>query len=200
MRIILVRHGETEANHKGIYSGWTNYDLTTKGKKQAEKLGKILKNENIDDIFVSPLKRVKDTAQVIANELDKDINIIESLKELGFGIFEGKTNKELQTEYKEDYDKWVNDYINYKIPEGESLQELYDRVDEFLKTLTNTDKTYLVVTHGGVIRTIITILLNMDLEKMWNFKTSPGSLIEIEYNDGFGVLTKLLNTINEKIT
>jgi len=51
LKLILVRHGETKANEKGIYSGWTNYELTSKGKKQVEELGKILRNEEIDDIL-----------------------------------------------------------------------------------------------------------------------------------------------------
>lgn len=191
MRLILVRHGETEANVNGVYSGWTNYHLTEKGKKQVKRLVNILVEENIDVIYSSPSERTLDTARNIGSLLNLEVNIKENIRELNFGIFEGKTNKEIQDEFQRDYKAWVEDFVNFRIPKGESLQDLYTRINSLLTDIKGTDKTYLFVTHGGVIQTIITMLLGLELKKMWNFKAPPGCLVEIEYKDGFGILTKL---------
>lgn len=196
MKLIMVRHGETEANVSGIYSGWTNYSLTAKGEKQVKKVVEYLKHENIDVIYSSPLDRALKIAKAIADETNKDIEIVDSLREINFGIFEGKTHEEIKRDHKDEYKNWSEDYVNYRVSQGESLRDLHDRINEFVNELkkTNEDKTYLLVTHGGTIGVLITILLGLDMEKMWNFKIPPGSVAEIEYNQGFGVLAKLINT------
>lgn len=196
MKLIIVRHGETEANVKGIYSGWTDYRLTDKGENQAKQATKHLKGEYIDAIYSSPMERTLKTAKNIAREMNKDIKIIDNLKEVNFGMFEGKTHKEISKDYKKEYDDWTADYVNYRISQGESLKDLHDRINDFIYELKmdSKDKTYLLVTHGGVIRVLITIVLGIDIEKMWNFKVPPGALVEIEYNQGFGILTRLIRS------
>ncbi len=193
LKLILVRHGETKANAHGIYSGWTNYDLTSKGEAQIKKVAELLKDEDIDIIYSSPLQRALTTAKAIAERLNKEIVTNEKMKEFNFGIFEGKTNKEISTQFKKEYENWTSDYINYRIPQGECLKDLYDRVNEFINDLKSSDKTYLIVTHGGIIQAVITILLDIDLNKIWSFRIRPGCLVEIEWNDGIGILNKLLN-------
>ena len=195
MKLIMVRHGESQANVKGIYSGWTDYDLTERGKEQAEKAGEYLKNINIDKIYSSPIKRALKTAQIISSQINKDIKIIDDLKEINFGIFDGKTHKEIIKVYKDEYENWVKNYIKHRISQGESLEDLYNRINNFINKLKkdNNDKTYLIVTHGGVIQVLITILLDLDIEKMWNFKIPTGAIVEVEYNEDFGILTKLIS-------
>ncbi len=196
MKLIMVRHGETEANISGIYSGWTNYNLTVKGEKQVKNVLQHLKDEDIDIIFSSPMERTLKIAKAISDETNKDIEIVDDLKEINFGIFEGKTHEEICRDHKDEYDSWSADYVNYRVSQGESLRDLHNRINKFVNELKKLyeDKTCLLVTHGGVIRVLITILLGLDIEKMWNFKTPPGSVVEVEYNKDFGVLTKLVNT------
>lgn len=72
MKIILVRHGETVANENKIFSGWTDYPLTERGKIQCRRLADCLKSyEDIDRIYASPLLRAKTTAKYIARSLKK---------------------------------------------------------------------------------------------------------------------------------
>ncbi|WP_425446713.1 alpha-ribazole phosphatase [Dethiothermospora halolimnae] len=188
MKLILLRHGETMANKNKRYSGWTDYDLTEKGKKQVDAGIEKIIGEDIDYIYSSPLKRTLYTANIIGSKFNKEVKVDNRLKELNFGIFEGKTYKEIRNEYKEESKRWIDDYVNYRIPEGESLMDVHSRIANFLGEIKNTDKTYVVVTHSGVIGVILTTLLDLKLEKMWNFKIDPGCVVKMEYNDGFGVL------------
>jgi len=192
MRFILARHGETEANVGGIYSGWTDFPLTDKGKKQIKKLGKALKRyEDIECIYSSPLQRALSTAKAISKVIDKQIHTVDCLKEMNFGVFDGKTGDEIQGQYQTEWKMWIEDYVNYRIPEGENLIDVYDRIIEFIDSLKNKEGTCLIVTHGGIIQTIITYLLDIGLDKMWHFQCPPAGYAEIEYSDNFGFIRRL---------
>jgi len=192
MRLVLARHGQTEANIGGIYSGWTDFPLTDKGKKQIEKLGESLRRyEDIECIYSSPLPRALSTAKAISKIIDKQIHTIDCLKEMNFGVFDGKTGDEIQDQYQNEWKLWNEDYVNYRIPEGENLIDVYDRIIEFVDSIKNKEGTYLIVTHGGIIQTIITYLLDLELNKMWHFQCPPAGYVEIEYNNNFGFLKRL---------
>lgn len=192
MRFILARHGETEANKGGIFSGWTDFPLTNEGKKQIKKLGKELKRyEDIECVYSSPLPRALSTAKAIAGIIEKEIHTEDCLKEMNFGVFDGKTFSEIQSQYEVEWKMWNDDYINYRIPDGENLIDVYERIVEFIDRLKNNDGTCVIVTHGGIIQTIITYLLDLGLDKMWHFQCPPAGYVEIEYNDNFGFLRRL---------
>ncbi|WP_427339678.1 alpha-ribazole phosphatase [Caloranaerobacter sp. DY30410] len=192
MKLILVRHGETQANIDKLYSGWTDFPLTDRGKEQVKNLLEILSKENIDTIYSSPLSRALVTAEIISKHIGKKIYVSEKLKEMNFGIFEGKSYKEISETYHLEWEKWINDNIKYRIPNGESLIDMYNRVTQFIDKLKDKDGTFLLVTHAGVIRIVITYLLNLNIDEMWHFKILPGGLVEILYENDFGVLTKLI--------
>lgn len=195
MRLILIRHVETIANAQKKYIGKTKSNYTDKGKKQIEKILKSLENESVDKIYSSPLPRAFKLANKISYSLEKDIKTESALEEFNFGVFENKTYKEVKSDYKEEWNGWINDYISYKIPKGESLKEVYIRVSKFIDSLKDTNKTFVLVTHGGIIQTIMTYLLDLEIDDRWHFKIPPGSIVEIEFENNFGILTKL-NTNN----
>lgn len=192
MELILLRHPETIANKEKLYIGQTESKYTDKGKEQ---FNNILVNfdYDIDYIYTSPMNRCKLLAKELSGKLDKEFELIESLNEINFGIFEGKNYKEVQKTHPDAWQNWIMDYINYTIPEGESLSELYKRVEEFLNILKKKDGKYLLITHGGVIQTIITLLLDLDIDDRWHFKISEGGLVEISYVDDYGVMKNLIN-------
>lgn len=192
MQIILVRHVETDANLNGMFSGWTDYPVTSRGKAQRIKVGKALKPyENVKKIYSSPLMRTRFTSEHISRVLKKKIYYREELKEVSFGIFEGKTGEYIEANHKEIWDSWNADFVNYSVPEGESIQDLKDRVMPFLNHIIEKDEDCVIVSHGAVIQTIVTQLLNFDLKDMWRFQFKNGSYTEIEYNEGFAFLKKL---------
>ncbi|KLO22304.1 alpha-ribazole phosphatase [Marinitoga sp. 1197] len=191
MNLILIRHGETEANVKKIYSGWSDFPLTKKGKIQIEIIKEKIRDKKIDKIYSSPLKRSYYTALEVAKIFNIKVEKREELKEINFGYFEGKNIETIQREYENEYIKWIRDYKNFIFPGGESFIEFYNRVVNFIEKKKNENKTYLIVSHCGVIRIIIVYLLRLDIDKMWNFSCDFGSLIEIEYKNNFGILKKI---------
>ncbi|WIV11788.1 histidine phosphatase family protein [Proteiniborus sp. MB09-C3] len=192
MKFILVRHGETEANIGGIYSGWTDFPLTEKGNKDIQATAKNLKRyKNVDIIYSSPLNRALTTAKAISASINKEIQIVDNLKEMNFGIFDGKEGQYIQKNHDNEWKSWIEDYVNYRIPEGENLIDLYDRIKVFLDKLIEKDKDSIIVTHGGVIQVMITHLLDLGLDKMWHFQCPPAGYAEIEYVDNFGFLRRL---------
>lgn len=192
MKFILVRHGETEANIGGIYSGWTDFPLTEKGNKDIQATARALKRyADIDIIYSSPLNRALSTAKAISAAINKEIQVVPNLKEMNFGIFDGKEREYIQKNHSSEWDSWLKDYVNYRIPQGENLLDVYDRIVDFIDMLIEKDKSCIIVTHGGIIQTMITHLLDLGLDKMWHFQCLPAGYVEIEYVDNFGYLRRL---------
>jgi len=169
LKIYITRHGETQWNKEGRMQGWKNSDLTEKGVDNAIKLGKSLKHIDFDCIYCSPLGRATDTAKYIRGDKNKEIIIIESLKEMGFGAYEGMENEKVKELYtKQQYNFWNKPHL-YKNTDGERFEELIDRVDKVLKHIIKnaTGENILIVTHTLVIKALYLIIKNRSLEDFW---------------------------------
>lgn len=146
MKLLLARHGQTDWNVKGKVQGITDIELNETGIKQAKETREKLLNENIDVIISSPLKRAQKTAEIIGSGRNIPIIIDEAIIERKYGKFEGKISKELDV-----YGMW-NYKLNNKYESVESIQEEFNRIENFLNKIKEEykDKTVLLVTHGGV--------------------------------------------------
>lgn len=198
MRIIFVRHTQSEANHKQIYGGRTDYDLTELGEIQATEISnsvEILYDtkefSKKSKIYTSPLTRCKKLAKKIEENKGFQVVEVENLIEYNFGIFEGKSTKEIED--KLEYKKWSGDYINYKIPKGESLIECNARVKVFLDEICEKGEDAIVIAHEGIIKLAILYLLKLPIENFWNFYSGNGAIVDIEYKQGFAYLKNLVN-------
>lgn len=194
MKLILIRHVETKANAEKKYIGHTKSEYTDNGKKQISKIIEVVKDEKIKKIYSSPLPRALSIAKRLSSEMDKGLEIEPSLIEMNFGIFEGKTYLEAKDEFEKEWKAWTKDYKSYRIPKGESLTDVYNRVARFIDILKPTEETYILVSHGGIIQTIITYLLDLNVDDRWHFKIPPGTIVEIEYNYDYGILTKMITS------
>lgn len=170
MKIYITRHGETDWNKKGLMQGWMNSDLTEKGIENARMLGESLKDINFDVIYSSPLGRALDTAKYINGESNTKIVLIESLKEMGFGIWEGMEHSKIKELYFEQYTNfWERPPLYKPHEDGESFEGLLKRVkkawDEILKAGGNN---ILVVTHAVVLKTLYMIIKKLEFKDLWN--------------------------------
>lgn len=145
MNIILVRHGQTDWNLNNLVQGRTNIDLNETGILQASKTAENLSDISIDFVYSSPLSRALKTANIICDNKDISIKIDDRLIERNYGDFEGTNTS-------------IKDYWNYELNlcehNVESLNQLFNRVYNFLKYLIethkNTDVNILLVTHDGI--------------------------------------------------
>lgn len=141
--IYVVRHGETDWNKFHKVMGRVDIPLNETGKDQARITSEKLKDYKIDLIISSPLKRAKETANIINEIKNIEIKYDDRLKERDFGEFEG-------VDYNEGYDPYLWDYYeNKKYQRAEQMQEFFERIYNLLNELDN-NKNILLVTHGGV--------------------------------------------------
>lgn len=161
----IVRHGQTEWNAIDRIQGQLDSLLTQKGLEQAKETSEKLNNIHFDAIFSSDLLRSKRTAEIINLERNLEIQTEKSLRERAFGEHDGITGKEFAEKTKhllEEYEKLsVEEKWKFKFTKGyESDEELVTRFMTFLREIAVTyqNKTVLVVTHGGNLRTFLTRL------------------------------------------
>ena len=127
-KLILVRHGETEWNKDWRYQGQADLPLNKEGRRQALKLAKRLKEEKISAILSSDLKRAYQTANIIAKSHHLRVKKRTALREINYGVFEGLLLEEVKKRYKTILERWWDDPLSTRIPEGETLKEFKRRV------------------------------------------------------------------------
>lgn len=189
-RVMLIRHGQTSWNLRKKYCGLTDLCLNIRGKKQAEKLSQRLKNELVDVVYSSDRKRALQSAEIIFK--GAKIEKVGDLREMSFGIFEGRSYKEILRKQPLLYKKWLKRPFNVTIPEGENPMDFKKRIMRAFRkiTLHNKGKTVAMVCHGGTI----SVILNHILKSRDFWKAMPASaslnIIECENNK---VKIKLFN-------
>lgn len=155
--IYLIRHGLDDESRIG---GWSDVSLTNEGIKEVEKAKKyIIDNLSFEKIISSDVKRAKETSQIINKNLNKKITYTKKLREQSKGKYNGVKKSDLD---KNDY-FLGNIKIYDKYPEGESLLDLYYKVEKLLNNINKWDNT-LLVTHRGVINMFYYLLNNEKLD------------------------------------
>lgn len=188
MNLYFVRHGETEENVKKTYYGSTDVSLNQKGLKQAQKLQDKLNNIKFDKIYCSERLRARETAEIIAQTSQLSINYDGRINEMDFGIFEGKTYEEIKSLYPEECSQWEKQWKEFCPKGGESYLMFYDRVKMFMEEIKKLPmENVLIVTHGGVIRSVYAYILNENMDFYWKFasKNADLSIIKYKYGDFF---------------
>lgn len=203
MKLVLVRHVETYGNVERRLNGHTESEYTPRGEKMKDILvDHLLEIDNklqFDTIYSSPISRAFKIAKAVGNLSNKIVLTDERLREFNFGIFEGKTRDENQLATPLEWDIWMDDYLSYQIPSGQSQQEYQTLCKSFIDELE--DKTYLIVAHGGTIHSIMTNILDLPIDKKWHFDIKLGSITTLKINDGFGILSYLFTpAYNERIS
>jgi alpha-ribazole phosphatase len=190
--LILIRHGITVNNLKGVYYGLTDIDLAPEGQRQAQRLARLLKDEDITVIYSSPLTRSYNTARIINQYHRLTVNTSELIREMDFGQWEGLSYKDVGERWPKEYKQWCDDWIHTPPPGGKAAIEMYQDIKAFLGKVTRCcTGTVAVVTHHGCIRMMIAQLLGLTIDQSWRFKVSPGSLSRVQWMGGYGVLTAL---------
>ena len=195
MRLWLVRHGETEANVAGLYSGHAPTPLTERGIAQAQTLGTLLRNVPVDNVLCSELERARHTTQLILGDREVPVRNMPELNEMFFGDWEMRHHRDLAREDAENYAVWCNDWQNATPTNGEGFQAFSLRVERFIAQLADykTCQNLLVVSHQGVLSMLIARLLSMPATAMWHFRVEQGCWSAIDFCDDFAVL-KVLNS------
>lgn len=183
MKLMMVRHGETEENVKNIMQGHLPGKLTKKGISQAKKLAKRLKEERFDIIYSSDLQRARDTCQEIKRYHPKtEARYVKDIREKNFGVWEGRTFDEIEAHLERRGIAW-SDWKPYK---GESSDQKTERVRIFFNKMLqdHTGDSVLWVTHGGVIHSVLYHILGLSHEnkETSQITNTAVSMIEVDGN------------------
>lgn len=185
MDIIMVRHGQTEDNIKKIFSR-DDTKLTEQGIKEIEGTKLKIKNFDFQKVYYSPLKRTVETLNVLGIEGIEN----KLIREIDFGIFTGHTFNEITEIYPIESKLWVDDSINYRIPKGESLIDVYDRIVLFMEEIKDSKENILLVVHDCVIRLILCWIFD-NPDYFFRFKVDNGSISVISIDNGFKYIKKV---------
>lgn len=190
--IYLVRHCEAMGNHKRLFQGSTDCQISEIGARQLEYLKERFKNIHLDAVYSSPLIRAQKTAEAVA--YGKGLNIItrKNLAELHGGVVEGKPFVEAFNAIPGLADAWNNHPQDFAPEGGEAMRDAYVRIyDEVLALARqNRDKTIAAATHGGVLRCLMCRVLYYDITRLkdvpWCENTAV-TLLKIDDSDKISV-------------
>lgn len=187
-KLILIRHGQTDMNKDQLYYGRLDVPINETGKEQAENTRKNLVELEIDydKIYSSPMKRAYETAEIV-NYKNLEIEKDDELREMDFGIFEGLSYKEIVKKYPEEMEKLKKDWKTYSYVTGENPFMLQKRALKFLEKI-DKNKNNMVVTHWGIICTLLSFLFSSELEGYWKYQVKNGGIVIIEFADGYPIL------------
>jgi probable phosphoglycerate mutase len=166
-RIVAVRHGETAWNVDTRIQGQLDIALNDNGRWQARQVGHALAQEPVDAIYSSDLQRAWHTAQHIVESTGAPIHAEPGLRERRFGLFEGKTFKEIETSWPDHAHHWRKRVPGWAPPEGgESLLALRERVRETVHAIAerHVGELVVVVAHGGVLDALYRVATGQEVD------------------------------------
>ncbi len=185
-KLLLIRHGESEANNGGFFAGQYDAALMPRGLKQAQKTAAyIVEKYDVAKVYASDLQRAYCTALPIAKLLGIDVIPHRGLREIYAGKWQQKTFNALQQEFSDSYRVWLTDIGNAQCDGGESVKELCQRVMETLTQIAvdNDGLTVAVATHATPIRAAQTMIERASPDEMKSVPwVSNGSVTVIEYD------------------
>lgn len=184
--ILLLRHGESEANINKIFAGNTDAPLTERGLKQAKITALYLKDRKISAVYSSDLSRAYCTACETAGLHGLEVVKDKRLREIAGGEWEGLKEEDRQRLYPEAFQMWARD-IDLHIPGGESPKEVQARMLECILEIAkkHVGQTVCVASHAGAIRSLCTLFFERDgadfADIPWVTNASVTTLV---YKDG----------------
>ncbi|MBI2074982.1 MAG: 2,3-diphosphoglycerate-dependent phosphoglycerate mutase, partial [Candidatus Levybacteria bacterium] len=181
--LILIRHGESEWNAQGLWTGLTDIPLSEKGKQEAQKAVEMLKNIPLNIAYTSTLSRAKETLEIIKKSLRlNNLPTIESqtLNERDYGVYTGKNKWEIKEKLGEEEFKKLRRSFDYPIKNGESLKDVYNRVIPYYKTeilpKLIEGKSVIISAHGNSLRSLVKFLENISDNDISNLEIATGEI------------------------
>lgn len=161
-QLIIVRHGESEWNALGKWTGHTDVHLSEKGYKEAALMGELLKDIQIDYAYMSQQQRTRETLEGIldaSGQYDVPYEVSAAINERDYGVYTGKNKWEMRDEVGEEQFQRIRRGWDEPIPEGETLKMVYERAVPFYQDVVaprlTSGENVLLVAHGNSIRSLV---------------------------------------------
>lgn len=179
LRLILARHGETWSNRNGRIMGRSDSPLTPEGVLMARGVSRLLKTEGVRAVFSSTLGRAAFTAAIHSQTLHVPVYFREELAELGCGTWEGRSRASVRVRGTLLRSSWTD-----RPPDGESYQDAETRARKLLQeaAAAGISGTVLLVSHAGVSRVYLKLILGLDPETAVRIRFPHDSVYLLEDN------------------
>ncbi|HEV8440564.1 MAG TPA: histidine phosphatase family protein [Methylomirabilota bacterium] len=178
----LARHGQSVSNALRRFQGTQDVPLSELGRRQAAALGAALRARSPVHIYASPLERARRTAEIVVAELGVPLTLVDDLRELSLGDWEGRTIEEVRALPGDPYARWVRDPLRHCPPGGEPLDAVQERILRAVSAIATAHPNgddVLVVAHGGVISAYLAHCLGLPLSAIWRLTVGNGSLSSV---------------------
>lgn len=189
MKLLIIRHGESEADILNVHEGRADFELTERGHRQAEEMSEyVSRNYRIEKIYHSTLKRAAQTAEHLALKTNAPLIPDERLMEFNNGLVAGLKYSEAEEKYPT-----VKVPLHLSVYEQESVLEFRYRAEYMLSKLiseNNDDSTIAVVTHGGMINRLYGAFFKLPIESDFSFYTGDTGIHEWIVNGESRILAK----------
>ncbi len=206
-RVYLIRHGETEDADTRRYKGHIDVPLSEQGMEQMKRVAEYLSQNTehraqstdnapcppldkggqggVTAVYCSDLSRAIKSAEIIAEPHGLKPVIVEDLKERSFGVWEGMTFDEIKEKWPDAFNSWAANPLKFSPMDGESTIKVRDRaLKAFDKIIErNKGQNIAIVSHGGIIRVLLSEMLGMPLENIFRIAQDYAALNEVEIWD-----------------
>lgn len=196
-RLIFLRHGEVDERYQRHFGGRLDIELSSRGHAQATSLAGHLRGEQITAIYASPMKRVQQTLAPLLNGNPSNPVILDDLREVDFGEWTGMVWEDACAKQGIKPHQWLEALDLGLVKNAEPIPAYRARVEGCLRKIApaHPGQTVAVFCHGGVIRAMLAIALELPLTVTGSFAVDYASVTELEFHDGGRFVLKRLNLI-----
>ncbi len=193
-KIFLIRHGETDSNKSHRFQGRLDNPLNAEGIQQAERLVEFMKEQKIDVVYSSSMKRARMTADKLAAAYGLEVKPMDLLKEVSFGDWEGLEYNEINKRWPEEMNLFLTKPGEWMPPNGESFGQVEERCRAAFDKIfaeQGHDKNIAIVSHGGIVRVQLCLLLDIPLNNLWKLAVHNVSVTTLVDWNGSLVLERM---------
>ncbi|RLC29234.1 MAG: histidine phosphatase family protein [Deltaproteobacteria bacterium] len=191
VRLLFVRHGETESNVEHRYMGQSDSPLTPMGIAQARAVAKRLAKYQVDAIYSSDLGRAAITSRIISRACHLPVTYDKRLRERHAGLLQGQLQADARIKYAKVFAEIARMGAGYAFPGGgESGLQVEERLSCFLDEIreSHTGETVVVITHGGVLRVLLWHILGFPYDAIFRLQCDNTSISSLAFFDGQWIL------------
>jgi broad specificity phosphatase PhoE len=183
LQLILVRHGEVESRYHQVFGGSKiDMSLSPMGLAQGQAVAEWFGDETIHAVYASPMLRVRQTLAPLLEQRELTPIFLDDLREVDFGAWTGLRWNEVKDLFGVSAFDWLEVLDKGELPSGESAQQLQDRVRPCLNRILaeSGPGRSVIYCHGGIIRVILSLLLDLPLSRTAHFNIEYGSITVVE--------------------
>lgn len=182
-RLFLLRHAEVEERYHRIFGGRIDMNLSALGHEQAGRLAGYLANITFDAIYASPMKRAQQTLEPLARGRAVAAQTLDGLREVDFGDWTGLSWEGVHSQFGVSAFDWLKQMEQHGFPNGDTAASFRTRVDPCLQQILREcpGKTVAVVCHGGVVRMLLSLLLDLPVPFTAKFEVDYAGVSRVDY-------------------